>query len=94
MRPVADLPARHPPRIPVAAAPTTAVAHSPRVTRLGMAVRLYRAVSGQSVRECAKEMGIEKGTLVRLERGDNKNGMRHDHFLAVVQWLMQEHREP
>lgn len=59
-----------------------------RMTRLGMMLRLYRAVTGQSLRDCAREMGVHYATLNRAERTDG--GMTAESFLKLLTWMLDE----
>lgn len=69
--------------------PLHAVAQFNRsMTRLGELLRLYRAVHGQSVRQCADEIGVHFSSLARFER--TNTGMSADHLLKIMQWLMSQ----
>lgn len=58
------------------------------MTRLGELLRLYRAVHGQSIRECADEIGVHFSSLARFER--TNAGMSAEHFLKIMNWLLSQ----
>ena len=55
-------------------------------THLGKMLVLYRAATGQTVRDLAPQIGISIATLSRIERG---HAMDAETLLKVWMWLVK-----
>ncbi len=60
------------------------------MTRLGLALRLYRTMKLLGVRDLAAQIGISAATISRIERG---HAMDAQSLLAVINWLMLKEPE-
>jgi cytoskeletal protein RodZ len=55
---------------------------------LTLVLKNHRSITGQSLRQLAKEIGIDHKVLHRIENGSS-DGFYSDTFLALVNWLLK-----